>query len=67
MEDVTEDPFHNPTTLRIFLYVKSQNSKEIGVRDTQRALNLHSPSTASWHLEKLQLNEIQKTLGSQYR
>ncbi|MHA2100210.1 MAG: hypothetical protein ACW99A_16165 [Candidatus Kariarchaeaceae archaeon] len=54
MGDITEDPFHNPTTLRIFLYVKSQNIKEIGVRETQRALNLNSPSTASWHLEKLQ-------------
>lgn len=43
----------NQTTLRIFLYVKSQGKNEIGVRETQRALDLNSPSTASWHLEKL--------------
>ncbi len=53
MDDATEDPFSNPTTLRIFLYVKSNDDNEIGVRETQRALELNSPSTASWHLEKL--------------
>ncbi|MHA2249012.1 MAG: hypothetical protein ACXAD7_01560 [Candidatus Kariarchaeaceae archaeon] len=54
MADAIEDPLINPTTLRIFLYVRSHTNNEIGVRETQRALNLNSPSTASWHLEKLQ-------------
>ncbi|MCH8907448.1 MAG: hypothetical protein IH840_10200 [Candidatus Heimdallarchaeota archaeon] len=53
MHDEIGDPFANPTTLRIFLYVKSNVKNEIGVRETQRALDLNSPSTASWHLEKL--------------
>lgn len=48
-----EEIFHNPTTLRIFLYLRSLTEADVGVRETQRALNLNSPSTASWHLEKL--------------
>lgn len=40
------------TTLRVYWYLfKSPNP--IGVRETQRALSMSSPSTALYHLEKL--------------
>jgi hypothetical protein len=47
----------HPTTLRIFLYLRHSNSKSsdtIGVRETQRALRIKSPSIAKWHVEKLE-------------
>ena len=47
----------HPTTLRIFLYLRysdDKSSETIGVRETQRALNIKSPSIVKWHLEKLE-------------
>ena len=47
----------HPTTLRIFLYLRysdDRSSETIGVRETQRALNIKSPSIVKWHLEKLE-------------
>ncbi len=40
------------TTLRVYWYV-FKNAKPVGVRETQRALSMSSPSTALYHLEKL--------------
>ncbi len=40
------------TTLRVYWYL-FRNSKPVGVRETQRALSMSSPSTALYHLEKL--------------
>ncbi len=47
----------HPTTLRIYLYLRysdDRSSETIGVRETQRALNIKSPSIVKWHLEKLE-------------
>jgi DNA-binding transcriptional ArsR family regulator len=40
------------TTLRVYWYL-FRNTKPVGVRETQRALSMSSPSTALYHLEKL--------------
>ncbi len=54
------------TALRVFLYaLKCQ--EPIGVRETQRALGLKSPSHASYHLQRLaQLNLLQQIPGTKY-
>lgn len=40
------------TTLRVYWYL-FKNPASVGVRQTQRALSMSSPSTALYHLEKL--------------
>lgn len=40
------------TTLRVYWYL-FKSSNPVGVRETQRALSMSSPSTALYHLEKL--------------
>jgi len=40
------------TTLRVYWYL-FRNTRAVGVRETQRALSMSSPSTALYHLEKL--------------
>jgi DNA-binding transcriptional ArsR family regulator len=40
------------TTLRVYWYL-FRSTKPVGVRETQRALSMSSPSTALYHLEKL--------------
>jgi len=40
------------TTLRVYWHL-FRNAKPVGVRETQRALSMSSPSTALYHLEKL--------------
>ena len=40
------------TTLRVYWYLL-KTGKPIGVRETQRALSMSSPSTALYHFEKL--------------
>lgn len=40
------------TTLRVYWYL-FKSSDPVGVRETQRALSMSSPSTALYHLEKL--------------
>lgn len=40
------------TTLRVYWFL-FRNANPVGVRETQRALSMSSPSTALYHLEKL--------------
>jgi len=40
------------TTLRVYWYL-FRSTDPVGVRETQRALSMSSPSTALYHLEKL--------------
>ena len=40
------------TTLRVYWFLL-RNARPVGVRETQRALSMSSPSTALYHLEKL--------------
>ena len=51
----------NPTTLKIFSYCLSQKS-EVGIRDTQRKLEIKSSSTVAWHFEKLVIAGIMEQL-----
>ncbi|MHA2233429.1 MAG: hypothetical protein ACXAB4_13180 [Candidatus Hodarchaeales archaeon] len=44
------------TTLLVYMYVL--RSRIVGVRETQRALSLSSPSVASYHLDKLANNDL---------
>ncbi|RMG26435.1 MAG: ArsR family transcriptional regulator, partial [Methanobacteriota archaeon] len=44
------DPLEHPTTLRIFLLIRSKG--EVGVREVARKLDVKSPSTISWHLHQ---------------
>ena len=46
--------FANSTTLQVFLYLRQNDIEEIGVRELQRDLKFTSPSTASWHINKLE-------------
>jgi len=48
---VRESQIHG-TTLRVYWYL-FRNPRPVGVRETQRALSMSSPSTALYHLEKL--------------
>lgn len=54
------------TTLRVYWYL-FRSSKPVGVRETQRALSMSSPSTALYHLEKLrELGVTDKDAVGQY-
>lgn len=54
------------TTLRVYWHMLKA-SKPIGVRETQRALSMSSPSTALYHLEKLrELGVAEKDAVGQY-
>jgi DNA-binding transcriptional ArsR family regulator len=50
-EPVKESVIHG-TTLRVYWYL-FKNARSVGVRETQRALSMSSPSIALYHLEKL--------------
>jgi DNA-binding transcriptional ArsR family regulator len=41
------------TTLEVYRFLL-KNNKPVGIRELQRALNLSSPSVATYHLEKLE-------------
>ncbi len=54
------------TTLRVYWYL-FRNAKPVGVRETQRALSMSSPSTALYHLEKLrELGVTEKDAAGEY-
>lgn len=54
------------TTLRVYWYLLKA-AKPVGVRETQRALSMSSPSTALYHLEKLrELGVTDKDMVGQY-
>jgi DNA-binding transcriptional ArsR family regulator len=54
------------TTLRVYWYLL-RNARPVGVRETQRALSMSSPSTALYHLEKLrELGVTEKDPVGQY-
>jgi len=50
-DEVRESQIHG-TTLRVYWYL-FKSAESVGVRETQRALSMSSPSTALYHLEKL--------------
>ncbi len=61
----SESEIHG-TTLRVYWYL-FRNAKAVGVRETQRALSMSSPSTALYHLEKLrELGVAEKDAMGQY-
>jgi len=54
------------TTLRVYWYL-FRNARPVGVRETQRALSMSSPSIALYHLEKLrELGVVEKDTGGEY-
>jgi DNA-binding transcriptional ArsR family regulator len=54
------------TTLRVYWYL-FKKTNPVGVRETQRALSMSSPSTALYHLEKLrELGVAEKTENGEY-
>lgn len=57
---IKEDLFENPLTVKTYLLIKER--LEVGIRETQKALSFKSPSTASWHLNKLLEAQIIKKL-----
>lgn len=62
---VRESEIHG-TTLRVYWYL-FRTPKPVGVRETQRALSMSSPSTALYHLEKLrELGVTEKDEVGQY-
>jgi len=64
--DSTNESAIHGTTLRVYWYL-FKNSKPVGVRETQRALSMSSPSTALYHLEKLrELGITEKDPMGQY-
>jgi len=64
--DPTAESAIHGTTLRVYWYL-FRNPKPVGVRETQRALSMSSPSTALYHLEKLrELGVTEKDAMGQY-
>jgi DNA-binding transcriptional ArsR family regulator len=54
------------TTLRVYWYL-FKSPGPVGVRETQRALSMSSPSIALYHLEKLrELGVVDKNAGGDY-
>jgi DNA-binding transcriptional ArsR family regulator len=54
------------TTLRVYWYL-FKSTRPVGVRETQRALSMSSPSIALYHLEKLrELGVVDKNPGGDY-
>lgn len=61
----TESKIHG-TTLRVYWHL-FRSVKSVGVRETQRALSMSSPSTALYHLEKLrELGVAEKDPSGEY-
>lgn len=61
----SESEIHG-TTLRVYWYL-FRSVRSVGVRETQRALSMSSPSTALYHLEKLrELGVAEKDSAGQY-
>ena len=42
-----------PTTLKVFLYLKTSDIDEFGIRQTQYDLGFKSPNSVTWHFNKL--------------
>ncbi len=53
------------TTLDVYRFLLKQN-KPMGVREIQRALNLSSPSVATYHLAKLEETGLLKRVNGAY-
>jgi len=54
-------------TLRVYWYLLGKGRNPSGVREVQRAMNFSSPSSASYHLEKLrELGLLNKNLIGNY-
>jgi len=54
------------TTLRVYWFL-FKSPRPVGVRETQRALSLSSPSIALYHLEKLrELGVVDKSADGEY-
>jgi len=54
------------TTLRVYWFL-FKSPRPVGVRETQRALSMSSPSIALYHLEKLrELGVAEKGVGGEY-
>ena len=62
VSEVNDLVFENPITVRVYLYLMDKD--EVGIRETQRALDIGSPSTASWHLNILVEKGIAEKLPS---
>jgi hypothetical protein len=51
-KEISRESEIHGSTLRVYWYL-FRNAGTVGVRETQRALSMSSPSTALYHLEKL--------------
>jgi hypothetical protein len=61
------DPTIDRTTLRVYWYVVEHGRRRAGVRAVQRALGFKSPSSAIFHLEKLNsAHLLQKEASGDY-
>jgi DNA-binding transcriptional ArsR family regulator len=64
-EPTKESEIHG-TTLRVYWFL-FKNAGSVGVRETQRALSMSSPSIALYHLEKLrELGVVEKNIQGEY-
>ncbi len=48
-----QDILMNPTTLRIFIHYRLNPTNDPSIRKIQKLVDVKSPSTVSWHLNKL--------------
>lgn len=65
-EEFSSESEVHGTTLRVYWFL-FRSKKSVGVRETQRAMSLSSPSTALYHLEKLRgLGIVEKDVTGQY-
>jgi hypothetical protein len=64
--EVSRESQIHGTTLRVYWYL-FRSPGPVGVRETQRALSMSSPSIALYHLEKLRdLGVVDKDAGGDY-
>jgi DNA-binding transcriptional ArsR family regulator len=64
--ELTKESEIHGTTLRVYWFL-FKSSHPVGVRETQRALSMSSPSIALYHLEKLrELGVVDKDDGGEY-
>ena len=67
-ENKVSSILEHPTTLKLFIFLRSKAKDSVGVREAQRAIFLKSPSTALWHFDKLEeAMLVEKLPSTRYR
>ena len=67
-ENKINSVLEHPTTLKLFIFLRSKAKDCVGIREAQRAIFLKSPSTVLWHFDKLEeAMLVEKLPSTRYR